>query len=44
MTTAFAVGQIAGPLAVGLAGGFLVPLALAAALLVASAYFLRRSP
>ena len=44
MTTAFAIGQIAGPLAVGLAGGFLVPLALAAAVLLTSAHFLRRSP
>jgi predicted MFS family arabinose efflux permease len=44
MTTAFAVGQIAGPLVVAFAGGFTVALVLATALLLASAFFLRRSP
>jgi hypothetical protein len=44
MTSAFAAGQIAGPLVVSLAGGYFIPLALAAAVLLASAYLLRRSP
>jgi MFS family permease len=47
MTSAFAAGQIAGPLTVGAAagaGGFATGLLLAAALLAASALLLRRAP
>ena len=44
MTSAFAAGQIAGPLVVSAAGGYFLPLAIAAALLAASALILWRSP
>ena len=44
MTSAFAAGQIAGPLVVSVAESFSFSLALAAALLLSSAFILRRSP
>jgi len=44
MTSAFAVGQIAGPVVVGLFDSLPLSLMLAASLLLASAFFLRRTP
>jgi len=44
MTSAFAVGQIAGPVVVGLFDDLSLSLMLAASLLLASAFFLRRTP
>ena len=44
MTSAFAIGQIAGPVVVGLFDSLRLSLMLAASLLLASAFFLRRTP
>ncbi len=44
MTSAFAAGQVAGPIVVGVAGSFTVSRAIAAAVLLAGAFILWRSP